>query len=199
MPRHSLVSAVLLAIALASCQKTETREVVTTTTQTSMTTTDTVPGVDLAPTATVPTATVTSSVVSTTTSERVTPAAKPVIAATKPAATASIPAPVTPKPAPVKVSTPTPREPPAAVEPTAKPVETVQAKVPEPPASTPPTKAATTAKNTPKSHTVDHGGVKHAAGSDNPMQKCAACHGKDLRGGKMAKTSCYECHEKTWK
>jgi hypothetical protein len=41
--------------------------------------------------------------------------------------------------------------------------------------------------------------VKHAPGSDNATQKCTVCHGKDLRGGKVAKASCYECHEKVWK
>jgi hypothetical protein len=44
-----------------------------------------------------------------------------------------------------------------------------------------------------------NGGVKHAPGSDNATQKCAGCQGKDLRGGKVAKVSCFECHEKKWK
>jgi hypothetical protein len=41
--------------------------------------------------------------------------------------------------------------------------------------------------------------VMHAPGSDNATQRCAACHGKDLRGGRLAKTSCFQCHEKNWK
>jgi cytochrome c553 len=39
----------------------------------------------------------------------------------------------------------------------------------------------------------------HAAGSETPATKCAGCHGKDLKGGKVAKTSCFDCHEKKWK
>ncbi|HUP62524.1 MAG TPA: hypothetical protein VNA69_19120 [Thermoanaerobaculia bacterium] len=51
----------------------------------------------------------------------------------------------------------------------------------------------------PKNHTVDYGGVKHAAGAGNAAQKCAVCHGKDLKGGRLAKVSCFECHKQTWK
>jgi hypothetical protein len=69
----------------------------------------------------------------------------------------------------------------------------------EPADTKPPVKAPTTTRHPPKTHTVDQGGVKHAVGSDNPTQKCAICHGKDLRGGKVAKVSCYECHVKKWK
>ncbi len=35
-------------------------------------------------------------------------------------------------------------------------------------------------------------------GAENATQKCIVCHGKDLRGGKVA-PSCYGCHEKNWK
>ncbi|MGK2856054.1 MAG: hypothetical protein ACSLFQ_02485 [Thermoanaerobaculia bacterium] len=51
----------------------------------------------------------------------------------------------------------------------------------------------------PKTHTVDREGVKHAPGDDNAAQKCATCHGKDLKGGKVAKVSCFDCHDKNWK
>jgi hypothetical protein len=74
----------------------------------------------------------------------------------------------------------------------------VPVKVEEPTPAKTPVKATTT-RNPPKSHSLVQGGVKHAAGSDNPMQKCAVCHGKDLRGGKVANVSCYECHDKVWK
>ena len=65
--------------------------------------------------------------------------------------------------------------------------------------ATTPAEAPATGRKLPKTHTVDHGGVMHAPGADNATQKCAGCHGKDLRGGKVAKASCFECHEKTWK
>ncbi len=59
--------------------------------------------------------------------------------------------------------------------------------------------AATAAKaKMPKTHNVDHDGVKHAPGSEDAVQKCGSCHGKDLRGGKVAPSSCFECHEKNW-
>jgi hypothetical protein len=58
--------------------------------------------------------------------------------------------------------------------------------------------AGATQAKLPKTHTVDHGGVMHAAGGDNPVQRCSACHGKDLRGGKAAKSSCFDCHEQVW-
>jgi cytochrome c553 len=49
----------------------------------------------------------------------------------------------------------------------------------------------------PKTHTVDKDGALHAPGFDTPETKCAACHGKDLKGGKKA-GSCYDCHDKNW-
>ncbi|MGA7617473.1 MAG: hypothetical protein WBX15_20100, partial [Thermoanaerobaculia bacterium] len=53
--------------------------------------------------------------------------------------------------------------------------------------------------NRPKTHTVSYKGIFHAPGADNPAQKCAVCHGKDLKGGKVATVSCYSCHDKKWK
>ncbi|MFN2441694.1 MAG: hypothetical protein ABR517_03315 [Thermoanaerobaculia bacterium] len=64
--------------------------------------------------------------------------------------------------------------------------------------STATTGTATADKEVPKTHNVDHGGVMHAPGSDNPTQRCAACHGKDLRGAKVAAVSCYDCHDQVW-
>jgi hypothetical protein len=60
------------------------------------------------------------------------------------------------------------------------------------------TGTATADKEIPKTHNVDHGGVMHAPGLDNPTQRCAACHGQDLRGGKVAPSSCYDCHDQVW-
>ena len=58
--------------------------------------------------------------------------------------------------------------------------------------------AATAASKLPKNHTVDYGGVMHAPGAaDNPTQKCGACHGRDLKGGKTAPT-CLDCHDQVW-
>ena len=55
-------------------------------------------------------------------------------------------------------------------------------------------------KPTPKTHTVDRDGTMHMPGGENAKQKCAMCHGADLKGGKMASTSCVDCHsEPTWK
>ncbi|MHB9001413.1 MAG: hypothetical protein ACYC9N_18085, partial [Thermoanaerobaculia bacterium] len=70
---------------------------------------------------------------------------------------------------------------------------------PPAPSATTPTTTATSApsKRLPKSHTVDHEGVMHAPGDKTPMQKCAGCHGKDLKGGKIA-PSCFDCHEQKW-
>jgi cytochrome c553 len=52
-------------------------------------------------------------------------------------------------------------------------------------------------KTIPKTHTIDKDGALHAPGLDTPETKCAACHGKDLKGGKKA-GSCFDCHEKNW-
>jgi len=55
-------------------------------------------------------------------------------------------------------------------------------------------------KPTPKTHTVDKDGTMHMPGGENAKQKCAMCHGADLKGGKMASTSCLDCHsEPKWK
>jgi hypothetical protein len=104
----------------------------------------------------------------------------PARAATQPAAGST--------PAPVATPAPTPT---AAATPVATPT-------PRPAATAAPTAARKAPANLPKTHTVDRGGVKHAPGSENPTQRCAACHGKDLRGGTVSKSSCYSCHEKVW-
>ncbi|HUO83889.1 MAG TPA: hypothetical protein VM534_02145 [Thermoanaerobaculia bacterium] len=49
----------------------------------------------------------------------------------------------------------------------------------------------------PKNHTVDHDGVMHAPGAESAATRCAACHGKDLRGGKSG-VSCHDCHDQNW-
>jgi cytochrome c553 len=46
---------------------------------------------------------------------------------------------------------------------------------------------------------VDRDGAMHAPGGENATTRCAACHGKDLRGGTVAKVSCFGCHDKNWK
>jgi hypothetical protein len=65
-------------------------------------------------------------------------------------------------------------------------------------ASTPPAaekKAThTPSPKVPKNHTVNKDGAMHAPGLDNPTQRCAACHGKELKGGKIG-PSCFKCHE----
>jgi hypothetical protein len=102
------------------------------------------------------------------------------------------PAPVTAAPAatatPATVSTPAPAP---AATPTPAPTAA-------PPAASSGQKARATPANLPKTHTVNRDGVMHAPGMDNPVQRCSACHGKDLRGGKAAKSSCFECHEQMW-
>jgi hypothetical protein len=60
------------------------------------------------------------------------------------------------------------------------------------------TPTTTVAAALPKTHNIDKGGSMHAPGMETPNQKCAACHGKDLKGGKTA-PSCYACHEQNWK
>jgi hypothetical protein len=100
-------------------------------------------------------------------------------------------------------ATPTP-QPAVAAQPVTAAATPVTAAAP-PPAAMPKataapavTKVAEATKKVPKTHNDDHEGVMHAPGSDNPVQKCGACHGKDLRGGKVSKSSCFECHEKVW-
>ena len=66
-------------------------------------------------------------------------------------------------------------------------------------ADLPPMMSATK-KPTPKTHTVNRDGTMHMPGGENAKQKCAMCHGADLKGGKVATTSCVECHsEPKWK
>jgi hypothetical protein len=76
-----------------------------------------------------------------------------------------------------------------------KPAEPAKTETVAKPAATAP---ASDRKTPPKTHTVDKEGVMHAPGFATPAQKCAPCHGKELTGGRVAKTSCLECHEKKW-
>jgi hypothetical protein len=136
----------------------------------------------------------------TSTSEEVTTTAPP-----EPTATTQTTQPAAPTPRP---STPT-TTPTTPVQPVPEPTETA---APEPatPAVEPPTASvppeaeteepATRASSgkAPKTHTVDHGGIMHAPGEETATKKCAACHGPELKGGKIAKISCFECHEKNW-
>jgi hypothetical protein len=50
----------------------------------------------------------------------------------------------------------------------------------------------------PRTHNIDLGGAMHAPGYDNPVRRCASCHGEDLRGGRRAESSCFDCHDQTW-
>jgi hypothetical protein len=48
-------------------------------------------------------------------------------------------------------------------------------------------------------HTVNLGGVLHAANYCFPYQNCSACHGADLHGGPYGAPSCLKCHtQKNW-
>lgn len=67
-----------------------------------------------------------------------------------------------------------------------------------PPAGTGTATAAGETRPVPPTHTVDHGGIMHAPGSDEPARNCASCHGQDLGGGRVASSSCLDCHEKVW-
>jgi len=49
----------------------------------------------------------------------------------------------------------------------------------------------------PADHTKDNGGVMHRPGAANDSAICTACHGRDLKGGKVA-PSCYSCHDQKW-
>jgi hypothetical protein len=121
--------------------------------------------------------------------------AQPAPAAAAPPATRTVPSTQpTPQPTPTAVQ-PAPAQP----TPTPTPAPTPAAKEPAPAAPAPaPAEASPAAKTPPRTHTVDYGGVKHAPGADNPVARCGACHGKDLRGGKAAPSSCYSCHDQTW-
>jgi outer membrane biosynthesis protein TonB len=112
--------------------------------------------------------------------------------ATQPAAQPRTPAATTP---PAQAAQPVP--PPTATQPAPSPAPPAA----QPPAAQPPaqtTQPAATRAALPKTHTVDRGGVMHAPGAENPAQRCAACHGKDLRGGRTATSSCYSCHDQVW-
>jgi len=43
------------------------------------------------------------------------------------------------------------------------------------------------------SHADDQGGIRHAAGKEDPLKNCTKCHGADLKGGKGP--NCYGCHD----
>lgn len=109
----------------------------------------------------------------------------------QPAPTASAPPRSEPAPQPA------PRKPalepsaPAAKEPAPEPQPEPEAKAPAP---APATKAPS---RLPRTHTVDQGGAMHAPGFETPAQRCAGCHGKDLKGGKAA-PSCFSCHDQVW-
>lgn len=95
-----------------------------------------------------------------------------------------------------------PQKQPPATQPAPPPAER--------PASQPPPQTQTTATTAPaqpapatpsklpRTHTVDLGGTMHAPGMDNPVQRCGACHGKELKGGRVADVSCFSCHEQKW-
>jgi hypothetical protein len=105
-------------------------------------------------------------------------------------------------PAPAQPATQAP-----AASPTTQvqPVEPAPAAPPAAPATTAPADPAAAAPaarpksdKLPKNHTVDHGGAMHAPGEETPAKRCASCHGAELKGGKIAQVSCFECHEKNW-
>ncbi|MBI2213253.1 MAG: hypothetical protein HYU52_06370 [Acidobacteria bacterium] len=136
-----------------------------------------------------------------------TPAA-PASTATTPSAPKPAIAPSRPGPAPAPAtSTPTAAAapPPVTTATAAPPVDATAAKPAEdiPPVAAPapasqPAPRASSGK-APKTHTVNREGIMHAPDAESAGSKCAMCHGKELKGGKMAKTPCYECHEKNWK
>lgn len=110
------------------------------------------------------------------------PATKPGVTTPAPTTTQAPPAAETPAPAVTAPAT-------ATTAPAASPAT--------PPATAPATKTATRTPSTkvPKTHTVNREGALHPANTENPTQRCGACHGKDLKGGKAA-PSCYSCHDK---
>lgn len=206
MRRFITVLAVTLVFVLAGCKAKEEVAAVDTapatvqteTTVTTMSVTDTgiisdVATTDTAMTAT-PTATVTQTVVTATTATvaPAKPAAKPAAAAPKatpaPATATRAPAATTPAPQPAPVVQPAPTPAPAPA-PAASPA----------PAKTEPAPAAKTpSAKLPKTHTVSRDGSMHAPNAEQASTKCVACHGKDLRGGRVG-VSCFDCHEKVWK
>lgn len=119
------------------------------------------------------------------------PQTKPV---TQPAAKPTTTPPATTPPATTTTQAPPAAEP--ATPPATAPATATTASAPEP-ATAPATKATTRTPSTkvPKNHTVNREGALHPANTENPVQRCGACHGKDLKGGKAA-PSCYSCHEK---
>jgi outer membrane biosynthesis protein TonB len=90
-----------------------------------------------------------------------------------------------------KEPAPQPTPPPAAKEPAPQPQPEPEVKAPAP------APAPATSSRLPKTHTVNKGGAMHAPGLETPVQRCGACHGKDLKGGKAA-PSCFSCHDQVW-
>ncbi len=139
----------------------------------------------------VPETQITSTVVTQTTATTATVTTQPPVTAapqTKPAT----------QPAAKPTTTPpaTTTQAPPAAEPAKSPV-TAPATATTAPAAAPATKTATRTSSTkvPKTHSVNREGALHPANTENPTQRCGACHGKDLKGGKAA-PSCFSCHEK---
>ena len=118
-----------------------------------------------------------------------------------PTATDTEQAPATPAPAqtPAPAVSPTPQVQPSEPAPATPPADPEPAVVTPPePVTTPAAVARPKSDKLPKNHTVDYGGVLHAPGETNPAQRCASCHGAELKGGKISQISCFECHEKNW-
>lgn len=150
--------------------------------------------------------TATESATGTVTQTSVSTISEQVVPSTVPAASAApAPKPVTSTPSPATKTPPAAASATATVAPVPAKTATAAAAPAPPAAPTPPAapavKPATQASSgkAPKTHTVDHDGIMHAPLAENATQKCATCHGKELTGGKVAKTSCLDCHEKNWK
>ena len=190
--RSNFVFAVILALVLsAACSKPETAvhetEPAKPAPVTSQAPIDTAAPAATEPVAETPPSPMSDEMAPTAAPEATTPAAPSTLTSQPPTQ-----APPAQDPQPATTAKPEPASP---VEP---PVEAPAASTPEELGRTTPATTTSTRK-VPKTHTVDHGGTLHAAGAENAAQKCSVCHGKELKGGKAAKVSCFECHEKNWK
>ncbi len=176
--------AVLCLISVVACGETETDredDVALVESETVITDTD---------------AAITDPVLATGTEEVVEPLETTTAATPAPSAVGKTPATSTPATKPAAVAKPATPSEPVRSEPA--PAPEPQTTKPAPAAEPAPAEAApATSSKRPKTHTVDQGGVMHAPGSDNPTKRCAACHGKDLKGGK-AGVSCFDCHDQKW-
>ena len=47
-------------------------------------------------------------------------------------------------------------------------------------------------------HSINLGGVFHAANFCKPLDNCAACHGANLQGGTSGQPACTQCHADFW-